>query len=99
MYFSDAGADKVVLPPNTYSYPFCTGVPIGAPSSYEGEIGRVRYVVSAHVDRPWAFDMKANAVITVLNPLDLNMIPNAVVSTNWYIFEVLQLDNSRSGVS
>lgn len=83
--FADADTDKVVLPPNKYIYPFCTEVPKGAPSSYEGNIGRVRYVVSAKVDRPWAFDMHANAVITVMNPLDLNTIPSTEVSSEIYV--------------
>lgn len=75
MVLFGAEQGEAKLSPNSYTYPFCVQIPLGVPSSYEAHIGRVRYVLSASVDRPWAFDMHAKHMITVMDPLDLNTMP------------------------
>ncbi|XP_052795627.1 arrestin domain-containing protein 3-like [Mya arenaria] len=70
------GEDKTVMAPNVYTFPFTAVIPYNIPSSYEAHIGQVRYMFKANVDRPWAFDMHAKHMITVMDALDLNTIPN-----------------------
>lgn len=86
--FLEPGSDNIILQPNTYTYAFTVTVPVGAPSSYEAHIGRVRYCISASVDRPWAFDMHTKHMINVMQPLDLNTMPNLIVS---YLFMSLRI--------
>ncbi|KAH3836787.1 arrestin domain-containing protein 3-like [Dreissena polymorpha] len=70
------GSDEIVLSPNSYTYPFSVTLPYNIPSSYEAYIGQVRYIFIVDVDIPWAFDIHAKHMITVMDPLDLNTIPN-----------------------
>jgi len=70
----------MVLRPDRYTFPFNTQIPVHVPSSYESATGQVRYIFEAVVDRPKVFNMRHQHVITVLNPLDLNTIPNLEVS-------------------
>ena len=73
------GKDSIELDDGKYSYPFSYKLPPNAPSSYEATIGRVRYYLEATIDRPWAFDRHTKAMITVINMLDLNTMPNLMV--------------------
>lgn len=68
------------LKPDNYSYPFSFQLAKDLPSSYEAQIGRVRYTLKAHIDIPWAFDKYTKRTITVVSALDLNTIPEAKVS-------------------
>lgn len=90
---SGSDEDNIILAPNTYTYPFSVQIPLGAPSSYEAHIGRVRYVMSANVDRPWAFDMHTKHMITVMRPLDLNTMPSLIVSS---IIQYIRLLSTHS---
>lgn len=54
-------------------------LPPNLPSSFEGGIGHVRYVVKGTIDRPWRFDDNCVRAFTVLNALDLNQLPEANV--------------------
>ncbi|KAK3098191.1 hypothetical protein FSP39_017071 [Pinctada imbricata] len=71
------GQDDYVFKPGSYEYPFSFVLPPNTPTSYESHIGRVRYVLKANIDRPWAFDTSMESYITVLTPLDLNTCPDA----------------------
>ncbi|XP_045216627.2 arrestin domain-containing protein 3-like [Mercenaria mercenaria] len=71
------GANSVKLAAGHYSYSFSVQLPPILPSSYEGCTGQVRYSLKAHIDIPWAFDKYTKRMITVVNPLDLNTLPNA----------------------
>jgi hypothetical protein len=42
-------------------------------ASFETRDGRVRYIVSANVDIPWALDKSATIAFTVIHKLDLNL--------------------------
>jgi len=79
-YFTEqTGQKETVLRPDRYTFPFTVYIPFNVPSSYESSTGQVRYLFQAEVDRPWAFNMRDKHVITVLDPLDLNTIPNLEV--------------------
>ncbi|XP_045216632.2 arrestin domain-containing protein 3-like isoform X2 [Mercenaria mercenaria] len=77
-----SGKDSVKLQAGRYSYPFNFQLPLGIPSSYEATIGRVRYFLQSDIDIPWAFDKHTRRMITVVNLLDLNTIPNAMNGTS-----------------
>ncbi|KAH3783929.1 arrestin domain-containing protein 3-like [Dreissena polymorpha] len=75
------GQDEIVLSPNSHTYPFSVTLPYNIPSSYESEIGQVRYILTVDVETPsWSFNMSTKHstqhMITVMDPLDLNTIPN-----------------------
>ncbi|XP_050412489.1 arrestin domain-containing protein 3 isoform X2 [Patella vulgata] len=69
--------DDHVLQPGNYSYPFSFQLPNQLPSSYESSVGRVRYTVTAVIDRPWKFDHKCKRTITFIDAVDLNLEPTA----------------------
>jgi hypothetical protein len=58
-----------------YNYPFSVVIPVTCPTSFEHHYGRVRYILTGTVDIPWAFDKHVTRTITVLSPVDLNLIP------------------------
>lgn len=73
------GEDKTKLDDDKlYTFPFNFQLPPGSPSSYEAHIGRVRYFLVSDIDIPWAFDKHTKRMITVVNLLDLNTVPNAM---------------------
>lgn len=65
------------LGPGEFHYPFSIGLPLNLPSSIEGKFGYIRYTCSSNISRPWRFDPKCKAAITVLEIVDLNTIPGA----------------------
>jgi hypothetical protein len=58
-----------------YNYPFSVVIPVTCPTSLETFHGKIRYVLTGTVDIPWAFDKHITRTITVLSPVDLNLIP------------------------
>ncbi|XP_076439019.1 arrestin domain-containing protein 3-like [Babylonia areolata] len=62
-----------------YNYPFQFTLPSGLPCSYEGGIGHVRYTVKAVIDRKFRFDYNTKRPFTVINDLDLNNEPEALM--------------------
>ncbi|KAK6180223.1 hypothetical protein SNE40_012415 [Patella caerulea] len=69
--------DDPVLQAGRYVYPFSFQLPTGIPSSYESHTGRVRYSVGGVIDRPWKFDHTTKRAFTIVDPLDLNLDPQA----------------------
>ncbi|GLH03694.1 uncharacterized protein GBIM_09561, partial [Gryllus bimaculatus] len=67
---------EITLPPGEHYYPFSLILPQTLPSSFEGQLGHVRYICKGLVLRPWRFDHECKFAFTVLNPLDLNFEPN-----------------------
>lgn len=74
-----SGGDEYVLPPGQHTFPFSFVLPPSLPSSFEGGIGYVRYLVQGTIDRPWRFDDHTVRPFTVLSALDLNQQPMAGV--------------------
>ncbi|XP_050403329.2 arrestin domain-containing protein 3-like [Patella vulgata] len=70
--------DDPVLQAGRYVYPFSFQLPTGIPSSYESFTGRVRYSVAGVIDRPWKFDHTTRRAFTIVDPLDLNLEPQAM---------------------
>lgn len=62
----------VTIPPDSYKYTFQCDLPETLPTSIEGEIGYVRYVVAVHLDRPMWPDQIFEEAVTVIKPLYLN---------------------------
>jgi len=83
VYIWLTGANKAethYLPKGVHTFPFEFSVPAGCPTTYEGSIGRVRSYVSATLEKLWIADISTLKPFTVINPLDLNTDPRAVVS-------------------
>ncbi|XP_059473739.1 arrestin domain-containing protein 17-like [Neocloeon triangulifer] len=74
--------EKLSLEPGEHSYPFTYTLPKKLPSSFEGELGFVRYTFKATVDRPWKTDCAAKVAFTVISPIDLNKDPNMASPTS-----------------
>ena len=72
--------DNPVLAAGQYIYPFQFQLPNNLPSSYEAGIGYVRYRLKATIDKPWKFDHTTKRPFTVVSVVDLNQMPNALVS-------------------
>ncbi|KAI5698365.1 hypothetical protein M8J76_014715 [Diaphorina citri] len=66
------GGAEMEIPQGSHVYPFSYTLPPTIPSSFDGEHGRVRYKVTARLDRPWKFDKTAEAMFSVVTPYDLN---------------------------
>jgi len=65
------------LPAGTHYIPFSLNLPHGAPSTYEGDHGHVRYYLKATMVRDWKWDYDVKHHITVNAELDLNAFPEA----------------------
>eukprot|EP00099_Drosophila_melanogaster_P024295 NP_652649.1 uncharacterized protein Dmel_CG18746 [Drosophila melanogaster] len=63
---------EVLIEPGTSSYRFACQLPITCPSSFEGTLGRIRYLVNVRFVRPWKFDLNFNRCFTVIKVMDLN---------------------------
>ncbi|XP_065095559.1 arrestin domain-containing protein 2-like [Ochlerotatus camptorhynchus] len=64
--------DAIEIPAGTHEYTFSCQIPPQAATSFEGELGKVRYTIRAVLVRPWKFDQTCTIAFTVLQPLDLN---------------------------
>ena len=72
-----------MLAPGEYSFPFQFHIPNeNLPTSVEGNFGQVRYWLKAFIDRPWRFDITTKAVFTVIEHVDINVLPSLLVSVH-----------------
>jgi hypothetical protein len=68
----------VTIQPGTTYYPFHFTLPTDLPSSFNGSVGKVVYLVTALMKRSWyTCDVKATLQFTVNGVLDLNKNPEA----------------------
>nr|XP_032836675.1 arrestin domain-containing protein 1-like [Petromyzon marinus] len=59
-----------------HSFTFHFPLPTSVPTSFEGRFGRVEYSVQAVLEAAWyRADQSARVTLYVLNPLDLNLLP------------------------
>lgn len=64
---------RTQIPVGYHKYSFNFQLPHNIPSSFEHDLGHIRYTVKASIDRPWKFDHESKAAFTVISSLDLNM--------------------------
>ncbi|XP_016970858.1 arrestin domain-containing protein 3 [Drosophila rhopaloa] len=70
--YGSSSSIEVVIEPGTSTYRFACQLPITCPSSFEGTLGKIRYLVNVRFVRPWKFDHNFNRCFTVLKVMDLN---------------------------
>jgi len=75
MCFIAAGGEGTRIEAGTNRYPFMFQLPPNVPSSFEGEIGYVRYTAEATMERPWKFNHVTRSAFTVISLVDLNLEP------------------------
>jgi Arrestin (or S-antigen), N-terminal domain len=63
---------RTTLPAGISRFPFSYTLPADVPSTFVGAHGKVRYKISAVIDKPWAIDEYAHNYFTVAGILDLN---------------------------
>ncbi|ELV13107.1 Arrestin domain-containing protein 1 [Tupaia chinensis] len=87
-------ADKGSLPTGDHSFPFQFLLP--APTSFEGPFGKIVHQVRASIDTPrFSKDHKCGCVFYILNPLNLNSIPdiehpNVVSTTRKFSYKLVK---------
>ncbi|CAF0761104.1 unnamed protein product [Brachionus calyciflorus] len=64
------------LDPDEYTFPFFIELPNNLPTSFEHEVGQIRYTLSAKIEIPWAFNKNTKKSFTVLGQYDLNENPS-----------------------
>ncbi|KAM5300400.1 arrestin domain-containing protein 1 [Ctenodactylus gundi] len=70
-------ADRGSLPAGEHTFPFQFLLPATVPTSFEGPFGKIVHQVRATVDTPrFSKDHKCSLVFYILNPLNLNSIPD-----------------------
>uniref|UniRef100_A0A8C6THM6 Arrestin domain containing 1a n=1 Tax=Neogobius melanostomus TaxID=47308 RepID=A0A8C6THM6_9GOBI len=70
-------ADKGTLKPGEHTFPFKFLIPATAPTSFEGNYGKIIYRVRASIDTPrFAKDYNAEKPFYMLSPLNLNEVPD-----------------------
>ena len=81
MYFSGPGlpGEDMIHPVGHHVYPFRFTLPTNLPSSFEGGVGHIRYLIQGVIDKPWKIDDKCVRPFTVIAALDLNNEPTATV--------------------
>ncbi|XP_047481729.1 arrestin domain-containing protein 17-like [Penaeus chinensis] len=70
------------FPAGEHTFPFAFQIPKDIPSSFESEIGKVRYQVKAVADRPWQIDDSSKAVFSVNHLYDLSSDSSALLPIN-----------------
>ncbi|XP_040898834.1 arrestin domain-containing protein 1a [Toxotes jaculatrix] len=70
-------ADKGTLKQGEHTFPFKFLIPASAPTSFEGNYGRIIYRVRAFIDTPrFAKDYNTEKPFYLLSPLNLNEVPD-----------------------
>ncbi|XP_022610307.1 arrestin domain-containing protein 1-like [Seriola dumerili] len=70
-------ADKGTLKQGEHTFPFKFLIPASAPTSFEGNYGRIIYRVRAFIDTPrFAKDYNKETAFYLLSPLNLNEVPD-----------------------
>ena len=68
--------NDLYLETGEYNHPFRFLLPeSNLPTSYEYYSAYIRYWLKATIDIPWSINKHAIRCLTVINPLDLNLLP------------------------
>jgi len=70
-----AGGKNARIQAGNHRLPFTFILPPTVPSSFESEVGYVRYTAEATMERPSKFNHVTRSAFTVINIVDLNMEP------------------------
>jgi len=96
---SSAGGESIQLPGGNHRLPFTFTLPANVPSSFEGEVGSVRYTAEATMERPWKFNHTTRSAFTVISIVDLNMeSPEFRVNLSSYFLTYLPVIEVRTGI-
>ncbi|XP_065340815.1 arrestin domain-containing protein 17-like [Cloeon dipterum] len=87
IYVFQGGCDDA-LESGEHEFEFNIILPQDIPSSFESELGQIRYTISAIVETPWATDQEAIRTVTIVNPIDLNEGPQ--------LAELISINKTRS---
>jgi len=68
-----AAGESSHMAAGSHRFPFTFVLPETAPSSFEGDVGYVRYTAEAKMERPWKFDHVTRSAFTVISLVDLNL--------------------------
>lgn len=66
---------ELILEPGEYSFPFNFPLPRNLPTSFEHKTGYIRYSLHGIIRIPWSSDKHAVVIFSILNHLDLNILP------------------------
>lgn len=72
-----SGGGEWTIKSGRLTYPFQFILPLGLPSSFEGENGSIEYSLEAVIGQSWAFDYKSHTNFHVVGIVDLNSEPTA----------------------
>ncbi|RNA31177.1 arrestin domain-containing 3-like [Brachionus plicatilis] len=72
----DKENDDQLFNSDDYSFDFFIQLPNNAPTSFEHEIGQIRYNLNAKIEIPWAFGKSTKKSFTVISEFDLNEYPS-----------------------
>uniref|UniRef100_A0A1I7TR75 Arrestin_N domain-containing protein n=2 Tax=Caenorhabditis tropicalis TaxID=1561998 RepID=A0A1I7TR75_9PELO len=86
------------IPPGVNIFPFVFQLPMNCPPSFEGTHGTVRYSVHVDLNRPWALDMEAKKVFSVIPVVDLNTIPKTMNPIGSHAWTTTREQNEEGGV-
>jgi hypothetical protein len=67
---------EIYLESGEHSYEFSAILPLDLPTSFEHTNGQIRYAVFAILDIPWSSNKNIIRSFTIINPFDLNTMPN-----------------------
>lgn len=69
-YMIGGKKNKQELAAGTHTYPFSMDLPEVLPSSFESNIGNIRYIIKVIVERPWRLNQENSIRYTVISPTD-----------------------------
>lgn len=69
-YMTGGKKNKEELAAGTHTYPFTLDLPEVLPSSFESNIGNIRYTIKVIVERPWRLNQENSLIYTVISPTD-----------------------------
>lgn len=65
--------DSSELCSGEHNFKFQYNLPIGLPTSFEGNFGKIYYSATAVIDIPWKINETVEAKLEIWSPIDLNL--------------------------
>ncbi|XP_033226512.1 arrestin domain-containing protein 17-like [Belonocnema kinseyi] len=76
-YIAGSESGELELSAGNHEFTFEYALPKDLPSSFESDVGHVRYSIKSTIDRPWKYDHETKDVFKVRFNYDLNTDPRA----------------------